>query len=117
MVKKHVAFAPRNKWGLAPFMPKASLSFREKPCLRSLSNGFVTIQPSPSEGTRKSSLSPFSPSMFERRELRSRREERMENGVKNMRELSYFPKSPLIAELEMLKILIHGLTFLCREIK
>ena len=28
--------------------------------------------------------SPFSPSMFERSELRSRREERMENGVKNL---------------------------------
>jgi len=26
MVQKHVAFAPGNKWGLAPFIPKASLS-------------------------------------------------------------------------------------------
>ena len=26
MVLKHVAFAPVNKWGLAPFIPKASLS-------------------------------------------------------------------------------------------
>jgi len=26
MVQKHVPFAPANKWGLAPFIPKASLS-------------------------------------------------------------------------------------------
>jgi len=26
MVPKHVAFAPGNKWGLAPFIPKASIS-------------------------------------------------------------------------------------------
>jgi len=26
MVQKHVAFAPGNKWGLAPFIPKTLLS-------------------------------------------------------------------------------------------
>jgi hypothetical protein len=68
MVPKHVAFAPGNKWGQAPFCKKediliqkmgpgpiysqgfALLSFGEKPCPLSLSHGFFTIQPSPSEG-------------------------------------------------------------------
>jgi len=31
--------------------------------------------------------------MFERRELRSRREERMENGVKNLKGARLFPKT------------------------
>jgi len=37
------------------------------------------------QNNRKSSLFPFSPSMSEQRELRSRREEQMENGVKNLK--------------------------------
>jgi len=45
------------------------------------------------QNNRKSSLSPFSPSMSEQRELRSRREERMENGVKNMKGAGLFPKT------------------------
>jgi hypothetical protein len=45
------------------------------------------------QNNRKSSLSPFSPSMFERSELRSRGEERMENGVKNLKEVRLLPKT------------------------
>ena len=37
--------------------------------------------------------SPFSPSMSERSELRSRREERMENGVKNLKGARLYPKT------------------------
>jgi hypothetical protein len=58
MVQKHVAFAPGNKWGQAPFCKKediliqkmgpgpiysqdfALLSFGEEPCPLSLSHGF-----------------------------------------------------------------------------
>jgi|GEM_PF-3164275 len=58
MVPKHIAFAPGNKWGQAPFCKKediliqkmgpgpiysqgfALLSFGEKPCPLSLSHGF-----------------------------------------------------------------------------
>jgi len=58
MVLKHVAFAPANKWGQAPFCKKediliqkmgpvpiysqgfALLSFGEQPCPLSLSHGF-----------------------------------------------------------------------------
>jgi hypothetical protein len=42
---------------------------------------------------RKSSLSSFSLSMSERSELRRRREERMENGVKNLKGARLFPKT------------------------
>ena len=37
--------------------------------------------------------SPFSPSMSERSELRRRREERMENGVKNLKGARLYPKT------------------------
>ena len=40
--------------------------------------------------------------MSERRELRSRREERMENGVKNLKGARLFPKTFPTTELEML---------------
>ncbi len=40
--------------------------------------------------------------MSERSELRSRREERMENGVKNLKGAKLFPKPFLITEKEML---------------
>jgi hypothetical protein len=42
--------------------------------------------------------------MFEQRELRSRREERMENGVKNLKGARLFPKTFLMTEMQMLAI-------------
>jgi hypothetical protein len=42
---------------------------------------------------RKWGLAPFSPSMSERSELRRRREEQMENGVKNLKGARLFPKT------------------------
>ena len=85
MVPKHVAFAPANKWGQAPFIPffpKASLS---SPSERNLArSAFLTVfhhTAIAKQGTRRSRAA----SMSERRELRSRREERMENGVKNLK--------------------------------
>ncbi len=41
--------------------------------------------------------------MSERSELRSRREERMENGVKNLKGARLFTKPFLITEMEMLR--------------
>ncbi|GAG02918.1 unnamed protein product [marine sediment metagenome] len=49
MIQKHVAFAPENKWGLAPFIGPiysqdfSLLSFGEKACPLSLPHGFFTI--------------------------------------------------------------------------
>jgi hypothetical protein len=105
-----------TKWGLAPIIPKASLSSpSERNHARS---AFLTVfspyshrhARNEKKGTgyffskkekvsthgqnnRKSSLSPFSPSMSEPRELRRRQEERMENGVKNLKGARLFPKT------------------------
>ncbi len=47
----------------------------------------------------------FAPaSMFERSELWSRREERMENGVKNLKGARLFPMPFLITEMEILTL-------------
>ncbi len=94
-----------RKWGLAPFIRHhlfwhhlfgtvysqgfALLSSGEKPYPLSPSHGFFTIQPSPCKGTRLCRAA----SMSERRELRRRREERMENGVKNLKGARLFPKT------------------------
>jgi len=94
MVPKHVAFAPGNKWGnkwgLAPFILKASLSSpSERNHARS---AFLTVfhhTAIAKQGIRRSRAS----SMSERSELRRRREERMENGVKNLKGASLFPKT------------------------
>ncbi len=90
MVPKHVAFAPGNKWGQAPFIPKASLS---SPSERNLvRSAFLTVfhhTAIAKQGTRQSRAS----SMSERSELRRRREERMENGVKNLKGARLFPKT------------------------
>jgi len=71
----------------------ALLSFGEEPCPLSLSHGFFTIQPSPGEGSPRSGPA----SMFERSELRSRREERMENGVKNLKGSEAISQNLLVA--------------------
>jgi len=77
-------------WGLAPFIPKASLS-----------------SPPERNHARSASLTVFSPyslrharerrrrasSMSERSELRRRREERMENGVRNLKGARLFSKT------------------------
>jgi len=102
----------------------ALLSFGEKPCPLSLSHGFSPYShrqaghekkgtgyffskkekvSTHGQNNRKSSLSPFSPrqsravSMSERSELRSRREERMENGVKNLKGSEAISQNLLVA--------------------
>ena len=88
MAPKHVAFAPANKWGLAPFIPKASLS--SPPERNHARSAFLTVfhhTAIAKQGTRRSRAS----SMSERSELRRRREERMENGVKNLKGARLFP--------------------------
>jgi hypothetical protein len=42
--------------------------------------------------------------MFEQRELRSRREELIENGVKNLKGARLFPKTSLMTEMQMLSL-------------
>jgi len=112
MAPKHVAFAPACQKQLgsrlrSPLLRRATMP--AQPFSR-----FFTIQPSPGreekkgtgyffskkekvsthgQNNRKSSLSPFSPSMSERSELRSRREERMENDVKNLKGARLYPKT------------------------
>ena len=81
MAAKRVAFAPWNKWGQAPFIPKASLSSPSES--NHARSAFLTVfhhTAIAKQGTRRSRAA----SMSERSELRSRREERMENGVKNL---------------------------------
>ncbi len=90
MVLKHVAFAPENKWGQAPFIPKASLSSPSES--NHARSAFLTVSHHTAiakQGTRRSRAS----SMSERSELRRRREERMENGVKNLKGARLFPKT------------------------
>ena len=50
MVPKHVAFAPASQSNSDQGF--ALLSFGEEPCPLSLSHGFFTIQPSPSESEK-----------------------------------------------------------------
>ena len=85
MVQKHVAFAPASQKQLgsrlrSPLLQRGTVP--AQPFSR-----FFTIQLSPSSGTRRSGAS----SMSERSELRRRREERMENGVKNLKGARLFP--------------------------
>ncbi len=101
MVPKHVAFAPgnkwgqapfcmRNKWGQAPFILKASLS--SPPERNHARSAFLTVfhhTAFAKQGTRRSRAS----SMSELSELRRRREERMENGVKNLKGARLFSKT------------------------
>jgi hypothetical protein len=79
MAQKHVAFAPGESKAT---QIKASLSSpSERNHARS---AFLTVfhhTAIAKQGTRRSRVA----SMFERRELRSRREERMENGVRNLK--------------------------------
>ncbi len=87
MVQKRVAFAPACQKQLgsrlrSPLLRRATMP--AQPFSR-----FFTIQPIAKQGTRRSRAS----SMSERSELRSRREERMENGVKNMKGARLFPKT------------------------
>ncbi len=129
MALKHVAFAPECPKQLGSRLRLSSPYLRDCFVASLLTtpaqpfSRFFTIQPSPSrdekkgtgyffskkekvsthgQNNRKSSLSPFSPSMSERRELRRRREERMENGVKNLKGARLFPKTFPTMELEML---------------
>jgi len=75
---------------LAPFIPKASLSSpAESNHARS---AFLTVfhhTAIAKQGTRQNRAS----SMSERSELGRRREERMENGVKNLKGARLFPKA------------------------
>ena len=79
-----------NKWGQGPFIPKASLSSpseRNRAC-----SAFLTVfhrTAIAKQGTRRS----WASSMSERSELRRRREEQMENGVKNLKGARLFPKT------------------------
>ena len=87
MVPKHVAFAPACQKQLgsrlrSPLLRRGTMP--AQPFSR-----FFTIQPSPSKGTRLCRAA----SMSELSELRSRREERMENGVKNLKGARLFPKT------------------------
>jgi hypothetical protein len=85
----------QEKWGQAPFF-------------RALRYGFLqTMEPGPIYSPRSAFLTVFhhtaiakqgirqsrAASMSERSELRSRREERMENGVKNLKGARLFPKT------------------------
>ncbi len=104
MVKKHVAFAPASQKQLGSRL-RSPLLRREivpaQPFSRFFHHTAFARLGNEKKGTgyffskkekisthgqnnRKSSLSPFSPSMSERSELRSRREERNLNGVKNL---------------------------------
>jgi hypothetical protein len=79
-----------RKWSLAPFIPKASLS--SPPESNHARSAFLTVfhhTAIAKQGTRHSRAA----SISERRELRSRRKERMENGVKNLMEARLFPKT------------------------
>ena len=113
MAKKQVAFAPGNKWGQAPFCKKEDILTQKMGPDRKW--GLAPFIPeaslsSPSERNRAHSafltvFSPYSPrqawepdavdraSMSERSELRSRREDRMENGVKSLKGARLFPKT------------------------
>jgi hypothetical protein len=88
------------KWGLAPFIcgtiylapfiPKASLSSPAKS--NHARSAFLTVfhhTAIAKQGTRQNRAS----SMSERSELGRRREERMENGVKNLKGARLFPKA------------------------
>jgi hypothetical protein len=102
MAKKHVAFAPANKWringdrphfvrkmtfscrkwGLSPFILKASLS---SPSERNRArSAFLTVFSPYSLRQARESDRVGQASMSERSELRSRREERNLSGVKNL---------------------------------
>jgi hypothetical protein len=114
MVPKHVAFAPASQKQLgsrlrSPLLRRATVP--AQPFSRFFHHTAFAQQGNPMQSgrrraekgdkllflqrrgltmlvessSRKSSLSPFSPSMSEQGELRSRREERMENGVKNLK--------------------------------
>ncbi len=95
MVPKHVAFAPGNKWGLAPFILKASLS---SPSERNLARSdFLTVFSPYSLRQARGVHAVDRPSMSEQGELRSRREERMENGVKNLKGSEAISQNLLVA--------------------
>jgi hypothetical protein len=117
MVKKHVAFAPASQKQLgsrlrSPLLRRATMP--AQPFSRFFHHTAFAMQGNEKKGTgyffskkekvsthgqnnRKSSLSPFSPSMSERSELRRRREERMENGVKNLKGSEAVPKTFLFS--------------------
>ncbi len=103
---------PGNKWGLAPFCKKEDILMQKmgpvpiyslspfilkaslsSPSERNLArSAFLTVFHHiaiAKQGTRRSRAA----SMFERSELRSRGEERMENGVKNLKGARLLPKT------------------------
>jgi hypothetical protein len=86
MVPKHVAFAPACQKQLG-FRLRSSLLRRETMPAQPFSRFFHHTAIA-KQGIRRSRAA----SMFEQRELRSRREERMENGVKNLKGARLFPK-------------------------
>jgi len=94
MVKKHVAFAPASQKQLGSRL-RSPLLRRETVPAQPFSRFFHRTAFA-KQGTRKRGQATFSLTkngacphflaiMFERSELRSRREERMENGVKNLK--------------------------------
>ena len=87
MVPKHVAFAPACQKQLGSRL-RSPLLRRETMPAQPFSR-FFTIQLFAKQRTRQSRAA----SMFERSELRRRREERMENGVKNLKGARLFPKT------------------------
>ncbi len=126
--KRTFSYRRCEKMGPGPIYSQgfALLSLGEKPCPLSLSHGFSPYSHrqagSEKKGTgyffskkkkvsthgqnnRKSSLSPFSPrsgpaSMSEQSELRRRREERMENGVINLKGVRLFTKTCALVKKE-----------------
>ncbi len=96
MVKKHVAFAPACQKQLGSRL-RSPLLRRETMPAQPFSR-FFHHTAFAKQGTRPSRAA----SMSERRELRSRREERMKNGVKNLKGARLFSKTFPKTELEML---------------
>ncbi len=83
---------------MAPFIRKASLS--SPPERNRARSAFLTVfSPYSHRQARdeKKEQATFFPSMFEQGELRSRREERMENGVKNLKGSEAISQNLLVA--------------------
>ncbi len=95
MAPKHVAFAPASQKKLgsrlhSPLLQRGAVP--AQPFSRFFHHtAFAKL------GMRKRGQATFSPSMSEQGELRSRREERMENGVKNLKGSEAISQNLLVA--------------------
>jgi len=94
MVLKHVAFAPASQKQLGSRL-RSPLLRRETMPAQPFSRFFHHTAFATQE-TRKRGQAPFFSEYPERSELRSRREERMENGVKNLKGSEAVPEYFLI---------------------